>query len=98
MRILVIFLALFATKITASPDIGHFIIPQTGEAEGNFTNNILWRIGDTQKIQWTSICQNFTIALWQQDLAGGGREGPTIFGKYLKCFNLVSLKTLTIIV
>ncbi|KAK2741690.1 hypothetical protein CKAH01_07031 [Colletotrichum kahawae] len=39
----------------------------------------LWRIGETRKIQYNTKLENYTIALWQQAIAGGSATlGPII--------------------
>jgi hypothetical protein len=82
MRILIPFLVLLITEIAAQQDVGHFIVPQPEQGARNFTNSILWRVGDKENIRWTTTYLSFTIALWQQDLvSSNGTEGPTIFGK-----------------
>jgi hypothetical protein len=40
----------------------------------------LWRVGEVQKITYNTKLTNYTIALWQQALAGGAATlGPTLF-------------------
>ena len=82
MLVIVFLLQSVVGRIVAQ-DVGHFSNPPTGGALLDFRENLAWTIGETHKVQWTSIYQNFTIALWQQDLGGGGgREGPAIFGEH----------------
>ncbi|KAK0721026.1 hypothetical protein B0H67DRAFT_644202 [Lasiosphaeris hirsuta] len=52
---------------------------------GSFTNpgsgpRLVWRIGDTENITFTTVFDTYTIALWQQHEEGGGANlGPIIF-------------------
>lgn len=42
----------------------------------------LWRIGQTRKVQYNTKLEEYTIALWQQAIAGGSATlGPIIVGK-----------------
>lgn len=89
MILILLFWLASITKTLAAQDPGHFINPPIAEGPEDYHNNLVWTVGETQKIQWTTIYPSFTIALWQQDLGGGGgREGPTIFGKE-HCFRLL---------
>lgn len=52
----------------------------------------VWRIGETKTVRYFTKHKNYTIALWQQAMAGGSaRMGPVIVGRYHRpqfCFSL----------
>lgn len=55
---------------------GEFINPSV-EA----TQNPLWVIGTQQTISWETSLDNYTIALWNQNLSGNGySRGPALLG------------------
>ena len=49
------------------PD-GGFDFPPGYAFNHNFTANLLWTLGSTQKIQWTTNIDAYSIALYQENL------------------------------
>lgn len=56
------------------------IPPATSQFFSPTQSRELWRVGETKKIQYNTKFTQYTIALWQQALAGGSANlGPVIF-------------------
>lgn len=77
-----IFILLF-TLLNAqdSLKVGRFFNPpNTDPDDPGYADDPIWTIGETKTIQFTTTYSNYTIALWQQTLAGGSATlGPIIF-------------------
>lgn len=56
--------------------VNEFLYPGPGPTQ-------IWRLGEVHKIRYRTNLQAYTIAIWQQSLAGGSANlGPIIFRKY----------------
>ncbi|CAJ2507257.1 Uu.00g084430.m01.CDS01 [Anthostomella pinea] len=77
--------ATLLSMVSAQQDslkVGKFFNPPNADAEPttDFSSNPVWTIGDTQSIKYTTVYQNYTIALWQQNIGQGSATlGPVIF-------------------
>ena len=60
-----ILLNLVSVLVGDSPD-DSFISPPTMGTNGIFVANLVWSLGATQKIQWTTTLDSYNISLWQQ--------------------------------
>ncbi|KAI0014949.1 hypothetical protein F4780DRAFT_766204 [Xylariomycetidae sp. FL0641] len=64
-----------------SNTVGKFFNPpNTLGPTTDYSTNPVWTIGETQTIKFTTIYQNYTIELWQQDVGKpSATAGPIIF-------------------
>jgi hypothetical protein len=81
MRLAAFLLAVVVDSVAAQ-SAGFFLNPPVGTNQNNFAFDPVWILGETQTIQWTTIFSNYSITLWQQNLAGGSATaGPAILSK-----------------
>jgi hypothetical protein len=79
---LAVFLLAVVVDFVAAQDAGFFLNPPVGSNQNDFAFDPVWILGETQTIQWTTIFSNYSITLWQQNLAGGSATaGPSILSK-----------------
>jgi hypothetical protein len=67
---------------------GQFFNPPKSDNSRDFSVNVVYTVGDTETIQWTTTLSNYTMTLWQQVLANGGgaaTPGPSIFRMSYHC-------------
>ena len=74
-------LLLIPLNAQESPQVGRFFNPPNTDADDpGYANDPIWTISETRTIQFTTTYSSYTIALWQQTLAGGSATlGPIIF-------------------
>lgn len=77
----ILILLLIPLNAQESLKVGRFFNPpNTDASDPGYENDPVWKIGETKTIQFTTTYSNYTIALWQQTLAGGSATlGPIIF-------------------
>lgn len=54
-----------------------------------YSTDEVWTIGETQTIKWTTTYSNYTIALWQQTVAGGSATLGSVI--YRTCIGPLSI-------
>ncbi|KAI1329704.1 hypothetical protein F5Y16DRAFT_79503 [Xylariaceae sp. FL0255] len=72
--------ALLPIVASQSTTIGQFLIPPQPGSTGDYTENPIYVVGETQTFEFTKPLQNFSIMFLQQNLhVGGALIGPSIF-------------------
>lgn len=58
---------------------------------GQYQSNTVWYVGETKEDVYVIIdvdgLDNYTVALWQQNLAGGATLGPVVNGEWIPGWN-----------
>lgn len=68
--------------VSAQDSPGRFFNPADSGPASDFSEDAIWRVGETQTIKFTTTYSSYTIDLWQQDTQGGSAsQGPSIFRK-----------------
>ncbi|KAI4866930.1 hypothetical protein F4820DRAFT_446626 [Hypoxylon rubiginosum] len=66
--------------VSAQDSPGRFFNPADSGPASDFSEDAIWRVGETQTIKFTTTYSSYTIDLWQQDTQGGSAsQGPSIF-------------------
>lgn len=81
LNLLIATLLLTTVHAQESLEVGRFFNPPNTDADDpGYAHDPIWTLGETKTIQFTTTYSNYTIALWQQTLAGGSAAlGPIIF-------------------
>lgn len=67
---------------TALAQPGQFYRPPSPGPNGDFSQNLVWHLGETQNIRFTTTYTDYTINLWQENSdSNSGTQGPSIFRK-----------------
>lgn len=95
LSLLMFFPVLITVHAQESLKVGRFFNPPNTDADDpGYANDPVWTVGETKTIQFTTTYSNYTIALWQQQLAGGSATlGPIIFrasSKHVHRFGLIA--------
>jgi len=80
---LFMFAAFFAsTLVSADNTSGSFTTPAGPGSDGDFTNNAVYKLGDSLQVEWDTLLDAYQINLWQQstDRSFANRSQAKILG------------------
>lgn len=82
LRLILVALALEIILSGVKGDLigAEFINPPSAGPAGDFTHNLVWKVQESQRIQWNTLFSNYSIVLWQQMTPTMARRGPIILG------------------
>ena len=71
----------------SSTDVGSFFVPPNSQGSVTTFDNIpVWTIGEQKTIEYTTVYETYTIALYQENLDGqSAAPGPNAYSKSNGC-------------
>jgi hypothetical protein len=75
--------SLFPPLITAQ---NNFLNPPSPGATADFSSNLIWTLGSTQKIQWVSDFESWTLMMLNHNDIPVVNQALTLVGRRLVCF------------